>query len=386
MDVVLGVSMAPEAVHMVLVEGEAAGGVTLDQDTFRLSGDAGVAAQQVTAAIRGTLEGAARGGYRLSSTGVTWTDPALAAALRNSLSANNIRNVTLVSAFTAAAALAQAVGSATRGSRTALLFVEPNTAALAVVDAADGSVGPIRQRALPSGDDVALSELVATVRTVEALGTRPDGLFLVGSDVDVAQIKPALAAATSVPVILPEEPDMALARGAGLASANARLGAPSTVALPQAHDPVTTGRQLAYSAEADAEPDNYPQSSAESDEPRSRKPLVAIVTATVIFVGGVLALAVALAMGIRPHAEQRPDVSQNVVAPATHLPPPVEAPAAPPPAPESAPSPQGPAPAALPPGPGLSPRQWLPLHPRADDDQARDDWLRRHLEHGILGP
>nr|WP_156689904.1 hypothetical protein [Mycobacterium sp. Marseille-P9652] len=381
-------SIAPETVHMVLVEGEAAGGVTLDQDTFRVSGDALAAADQVAAAIAGTLQSAAQGGYTLASTGVTWTDPAKAAALRNVLAAHNFQNVTFVSAFTAAATLAQAVGSATRGARTALLFVEPSTAALAVVDSADGSVAQIRQRSLPRGDDAGLDELVAAVRGVEATRARPDGLFLVGSEVDIAQIKPALDAATSLSVIVPEEPDTALARGAALASANARLGAPSTVALPPAEDPVT-GRQLAYSAEADAEPAVDPGSLAEPEERRSRKPLLAIVSATVVFVGGVLALAVALAMGIRPHADQRPDVSQNVVAPATQLPPANEAPAAPPPAPESVPpqAPAAPAPGAPAPGPNVNPpRQWLPSHPRDDDDHGADDWLRRHLEHGIFGP
>ena len=67
MDVVLGVSMAPETVRMVLVDGYAAGGVTVDQDAFHPAGDVGgaAAADQVVAAILGTRESAARGGYQL---------------------------------------------------------------------------------------------------------------------------------------------------------------------------------------------------------------------------------------------------------------------------------------------------------------------------------
>jgi hypothetical protein len=108
------------------------------------------------------------------------------------------------------------------------------------------------------------------------------------------------------------------------------------------------------------------------------------VSATAIFVGGVLALAVALAPGIRPHTEERPSIGENVVAPATQVPPKEEAPAAPPPAPVSAP--QVPAPAAPAPGPSTNiPRQWLPQHPK-DDDHGADDWLRRHLGHGLLTP
>ena len=148
----------------------------------------------------------------------------------------------LVSAFTAAAALAQAVGSATNCARTALLFVEPSTATLAVVDTSDGSIAEVHRRPLPQADDAALAELAALVTSAQTMKVRPDGVFLVGSGVDIPLIKPALDAATSLSVTAPEEPEMALARGAALASANAHLGAPSTVAIPHLHDPATTGR------------------------------------------------------------------------------------------------------------------------------------------------
>jgi hypothetical protein len=59
---------------------------------------------------------------------VTWTDQSEVAALRNALAARKIESVTLVSAVMAAAALAQAVGSATNYDRTALLFAEPTSA------------------------------------------------------------------------------------------------------------------------------------------------------------------------------------------------------------------------------------------------------------------
>jgi hypothetical protein len=58
-DIVLGVSMAPATVRMVLVEDEGAGGVTVDQDDFDVSpGAAAVAAaDQVIDAILGTRAG-----------------------------------------------------------------------------------------------------------------------------------------------------------------------------------------------------------------------------------------------------------------------------------------------------------------------------------------
>ncbi|OBI22745.1 hypothetical protein, partial [Mycobacterium sp. E2497] len=341
MDVVLGVSMAPATVRMVLVEGEAAGGVTVDQDGFPLADQttAAAAADRVVAAILGTRESAAQGGYRLKSSGVAWTHPSEAAALRNTLAERKIENVMLVSSVMAAAALAQAAGSATNCARTALLYVEPSTATLAVVDTADGSVADVRRHPLPGSDEAALAKLAAMVSGAEAMRARPDGLFLVGSDVDIPYIKPALEAATSLSVTTPEEPEMALARGASLAAANARLGAPSTIAMPYAGDPSANDSELAYSAEPDSGKARVPGADRESasGEHQSRRSVLAVVAATLVFVGGVVALAIALAVDIRPHAHQRPDITQNVVAPANPGPPPPPA-VPPPPPPASAPA------------------------------------------------
>jgi putative ABC transport system ATP-binding protein len=230
--------MAPTTVRMVLVEGENADGVTVNQDNFDLTtnGDAPTitAPDQVISAILGTRENAADGGYQLKSTGVTWADPAEAAALRKGLAARKIENVVLVSAFLAAAALAQAVGNATNYARTALLFVESDSATLAVVNTADGSVADVRRRFLPEDDDEAVAELVEMVTGVAEMEAHPEGVFVVGSGLDIAPIKPALEAGTSLPVSVPDEPEMALARGAALASANAPIFASSIAALAQA--------------------------------------------------------------------------------------------------------------------------------------------------------
>jgi putative ABC transport system ATP-binding protein len=237
-DTVLGVAMAPTTVRMVLVEGENADGVTVNQDNFDLTtdGDAPTitAPDQVISAILGTRENAADGGYQLKSTGVTWADPAEAAALREGLAARKIDNVMLVSAFLAAAALAQAVGNATNYARTALLFVEPDAATLAVVNTADGSVADVRRRPRPEDDDEAVAELVEMVKGAAEMEAHPEGVFVVGSGVDIAPIKPALEAGTSLPVSVPDEPEMALARGAALASANAPIFASSIAALAHA--------------------------------------------------------------------------------------------------------------------------------------------------------
>src|SRR5246500_5935814 len=115
-DTVLGVSMAPTTVRMVLVEGENADGVTVDEENFGVANGEDPATfsapDQVVAAILGTREGASEAGYELLSTGVTWTDQQEAAELRDVLTARKVENVMLVSAFLAAAAVAQSMGGA----------------------------------------------------------------------------------------------------------------------------------------------------------------------------------------------------------------------------------------------------------------------------------
>jgi hypothetical protein len=163
---------------MVLVEGENADGVTVEQDDFDVTGDsaAAAAADQVIAAIPGTRESAAESGHQVLSSGVAWTDHLEAAALRDALATRKVENVMLVSAFMAAAALARAVGNATNCARTALLFVEPTTATLAVVDSYDGSVADVHQQPLPEGSDAVVAKLAAMVSAAGSMEARPEGV------------------------------------------------------------------------------------------------------------------------------------------------------------------------------------------------------------------
>jgi ABC-type lipoprotein export system ATPase subunit len=255
-DAVLGVSMAPTTVRTVLVAGEKADGVIVDQDNFDIStdGDAPTVTppDQVISAILGTREDAAADGYQVTSTGVTWADPAEAASLRQGLAVRKVENVMLVSAVSAAAAVARAVGHATHYAHTALLYVEPDIATLAVVSTADGSLADVRQPSLPEDDDEAVAALVEMVKGADEMEPRPEGVFVVGSGVDIPLIKPVLEAATTLPVSAPEEPEISLARGAALASANAPLFAPPTAALARA---VGTSSNYAHTALLYVDPD-----------------------------------------------------------------------------------------------------------------------------------
>jgi hypothetical protein len=370
MDIVLGVSMAPTAVRMLLVEGENADGVTVEDTKFDIAADDDAAtlsaADQVISAILGTQEGTTEAGHALASIGVTWTDPIDAASLHQALATRKVENVMLVSAFMAAAALTQMVGSTVGDARTALLFLEPDTATLAIVDSADGSITDVHKEAVSGTDTVAA--LAAMVDGLDALETRPQSVFIVGSGVDVGAIKPQLEAVTLLPVTAAEDPDTALAWGAALASANAPLFASSTAALAYAQDPGTGAidpyavapgylaapdvpfgtklgeEDLAYSALPDEEaeahtaahsalPDEEAQAhTVAADLPHDvlfdggseRRPLVLVGSIlAVVVVAAFLSLEVALALGVRPSVALLPRPLQSLIMPAKEAPAPL---------------------------------------------------------------
>ena len=255
MEIVLGVSMTPTTVSIALVEGEKADGVILEHDVFEITAIDGSAtsstSEHVIAAILGTQEGAIAAGHHLVSTGVAWTDHAEAAALREALVARGIEDVLLVSELHAAAALAQAVGRAVGYDKTALMFVERDTATLAVVETVDGSVVKVLSQSLHGGDAIAVvAEMVTSLQAEESM---PQGMFVVGSGVDVTAVKAHLQDLVSVPVIAPEEPQLALPRGAALASASAPRYDTSTIGLAYSQDPDgTTVHPLALADDATA--------------------------------------------------------------------------------------------------------------------------------------
>ncbi|MGH3594938.1 MAG: DUF7159 family protein, partial [Mycobacterium sp.] len=361
MDIVLGVSMAPTTVRMVLVEGEYADGVTVEEDNFETTAAYGSATssgpEQVIAAILGTREGAAEGGYRLMSTGVTWTDPTEVGALRDALAFRQMSSVMLVSPLLAAAALTQTVGHAMDYEYTALLFIEPETATLAVVETTDGSIIDLHRQSVHCArhSAEAVTGLVAMVDALDGRQSRPDGVFVVGCGVDIVGIKPQLDARVSVPVSGPEEPDMALARGAALASANAPLFASSTAALAYALDPGTGEVDLNTLSSAYLDVSAHARLgegalaySAEADEDdkgrRGHRPfLLAGSGLAAVLLIGIVALAISLTADEGPTIGQRPSPRENVV-PTTQVPAPPSAPAA------AAPGPSAP-PAASPPAP-----------------------------------
>jgi hypothetical protein len=283
------------------------------------------------------------------------------------------------------------------------LFIDRDTATLSVVQTDDGSVVKVLSRSLHSDD--AMAVLTEMASAVDAQDTPPQGMFVVGSGVDVSSVKSHLEHLVSLPVSAPDEPEIALARGAALASAHAPAFEATTVGLAYSQDPDGTTAGAVYAGLAAAETqlapvgadalvDDYgPPTDMEPIAEEGRKPFLLVGSAlTSIFVVGVVALVISLAVSIRPTVDQRPSPGPNAIVPSTLAPAPVpmqeaQQPVAPPPPPaetikppmpvavqeapaprqvfvEQAPAPQAPAPApaALPPPPEAPPAP-IPVAP-----------------------
>jgi hypothetical protein len=350
--------MTPTTVRMVLVEGEKADGIIVDHDVFGITAneDSATAAEQVVAAVLGTQESAVIGGHHLKSIGITWSEHTDASAVRDALAAHGIGDVMLVSELHAAGALAQAVGRAVGYETTALFLIDRDTATLSVVRTDDGSVVKVLSRSLHSADAMAvLAEMAASVDEQES---PPQGMFVVGSGVDVSSVKAHLEHLVSLPVNAPDESELALARGAALAAATAPAFEASTVGLAYSQDPDATTAGSEYARLAAAETQLAPASAdsvllddvdPDADAPpvdEGRKPFLLVGSAlTSIFVVGVVALVISLAVSIRPTVDQRPSPGESAILPST---PAAAAPPAvhdAPPAQPAPPAPQAPAPA-----------------------------------------
>src|SRR6476661_3488941 len=220
MDAVLGLSMTPTTVGLVLVEGQEADGATMDKDEFAVHERGLVSAvntsEKAAAAVMRTEAIAAARGHRLHSIGVTWSEDAdtEASLLLKSLSDSGFDNVVAVRMPEATEALARGIAEVIGYRTTAVCVLEPETVIALIVHLRDGSVQTSVNRRIITEDDL--------VRWLSTLFTRadwqPEALVMVGSGGD-DELMPILEDALSVPVFAPAEAQLALARGAELASA-----------------------------------------------------------------------------------------------------------------------------------------------------------------------
>lgn len=220
MDAVLGLSVTPSAVGLVLVEGQLADGATVDREAFEIRPGRHATAlqtsEQAAAAVLRTEAIAASRGHRLHSIGVTWSDDAdtEASLLLRNLTDRGFDNVVPIRLPEATEALAWGVAEVIGHDVTAVCVVEPETVIALIVHARDGAV----QTAVNHSIDTEQ----ALIRWLSAVFTRadwrPEALVVVGSGGDLDALMPRLEDVLGVPVYAPAEAELALARGAALAS------------------------------------------------------------------------------------------------------------------------------------------------------------------------
>jgi hypothetical protein len=195
-DLVLGLSMTSADVRWVLVEGTTAEGATICRDAVDLD-----TLDDVIAAV---------GENRLHAIGVTWANDAESAAstLLDALADRGFENLITVSEQEAADSLALGIAYHGGYGDVAVCIVEPDDALVTLVDAD----GVTTTRVAPTADDM--------LALFDRSDSRPDAIFVLGSADDIDSIAAAFHGA-AVPVITAAEADLALARGAALASAQA---------------------------------------------------------------------------------------------------------------------------------------------------------------------
>lgn len=205
MDLVLGLSMTSTDVRWVLVEGTTAEGATICRDAVDFD-----TLDDVLSAV---------GDNRLHAIGVTWTTEVEAAAstLLDALSERGLGNVIAVSDVEAADALATGIADRGGYGDVAVCFVEPDDSLVTRVNAE----GVTTERTDRMADGI-----LALLDDDE----QPDAVFVLGSADDLDAMVSSIEGAAAAPVITAAEADLALARGAALASAQAvnALDAPSS--------------------------------------------------------------------------------------------------------------------------------------------------------------
>jgi hypothetical protein len=188
--------MTSADVRWVLVDGTTAEGATIRRDAVDFD-----TLDDVIAAV---------GENWLHAVGVTWANEAESAAstFLDALADRGLDNVIRVSEEEATDALAMGIADRGSYSEVAVCIVDTDDALVALVDAD----GVTTQRVGPTADDV--------LAVLDRSDGRPEAIFVLGSADGIASIASSFDGAPA-PVITAAEADLALARGAALASARA---------------------------------------------------------------------------------------------------------------------------------------------------------------------
>jgi hypothetical protein len=221
MDLVLGLSVTSTAVRWVLVEGVTGDGDAVDRGALDIVEGVEFDADALLTVLLDANEAVIENG--LHAVGVTWTPAGepIAGPIVEALQERGVQNAISVSESEAAEALAGGIADIGGFDNVAVCVFEPGYTLVAVVNA-DGVVAEPQN--LP--DDV---ELAASVIALDLNDRQLDAIFVVGST-DLDPIVSSMDTVAAAPVISSAEADMAMSRGAAVASAmavNALVGDPT---------------------------------------------------------------------------------------------------------------------------------------------------------------
>jgi hypothetical protein len=250
---VLGLSMTSTSVGWVLLDGQGPDAATLDRDAFDVQSGADDTADDTSrhaAAACGAQAIATASGHKVGSVQVTWTEDAEADAttLLKSLADLGFDNVHAISLSKAAQAWGIEIGREKEHTKTGLCILEPDVATVMIVATGAGSVRTAVTDTCETAED-----LIDWLRTVfRRDGWLPESLYLLGALADLDEVLEPIADALPIPVDDSVDTQLALARGAALATVSQVDGGSSQAAETPRERPwlVSHAKELTISAAA----------------------------------------------------------------------------------------------------------------------------------------
>jgi len=270
--------MTSTSVGWVLLDGVGPDATTLDYDAFDVQ--AGAQARntsQHAAAARGAQAIATASGHRVGSVRVTWTEDIEgdAKALLKSLADLGFDDVHAISLGKATQAWGIEVGH--DHTTTALCILEPDAATVMIVATGAGAVRTAVTDTWETAED-----LIDWLRTVfRRDGWLPESLYLVGALADLDEVTQPIADALPIPVSDSGDTQLALARGAALATVG-RLDAGNAPSTEPRERPwrmsrpkktiIPVAETIAMATVGPVDTDSPAAETPRSDEPRSDRP------------------------------------------------------------------------------------------------------------------
>lgn len=329
MDVTLGVAVQGERAVISLLDASAPHSV-IDESAVEFTGDA---LEQLVSTLVSTDRHLVEAGHRLVGTSVYGADTEAVTDLHNALRDADLMNVSVVSQ---ADAVTAATRSLTGGQVAASLVSDGDTAALSIIDTAADATSLIAVEPVVNGDRTA-----AFRSLLERFSEEPGGaasVIILGGALGAADTA-VLSATSPVPLQIPDNPEFALARGVALAGRQQPMAADSGFQNSSYTDSdlnfadtmmSAQEQQLAYSEVGGdgfgvdtgslslssapvqtpmqplsaVDPDELAAVQADADQDRPRVLLLGSAVAAVVVVG-FAALAVSVAIGIRPTVSQQ---------------------------------------------------------------------------------